>query len=224
MKTPGRVRRRNKISGQFSWRLIEMLELPAYLVLSLSAHRILDRIEIELAHHGGQDNGRLPVTFADFVAYGIDRHAIALAVREVDALGFARITERGRAGNAEFRTPNKFALTYRATKDAPATDDWKRIATIEEAQAIAKAAREPIKRPRLRKTESQWGYPHHFGVGNPHRKPKPPVRETPTTGQVRKPPLLSISRGGGTELHTLHRQGFELNGHGENFARQSGCV
>ena len=198
MKTPGRVRRRNKIAGQFSWRLIKMLESPAFRALSHSGRRVLDRIEIEYAHHGGQDNGRLPVTFENFVTYGIDRHAIAPALREVDALGFARVTERGRAGNAEFRAPNLFGLTYRATKDAPATDDWKRITAIEEAQAIAKAAREPIKRPRRRKTKSQCGIPHRFGVGNPHRKPKSPVGVSPTTGQVRKPTLLSISRGGGT--------------------------
>jgi hypothetical protein len=167
-------------------------------VLSLSAHRVLDRIEIELSHHGGQDNGRLPVTFADFVAYGIDRHAVAPAIREAEALGFIRVTERGRAGNAEFRSPNRFALTYRNTKSALATDDWKRIATFEEAQAVARVAREPIKRPRRRKTETQCGITHRFGVGNPHRKPKSPVGEGPTTGQVRKPPLLSISRGRGT--------------------------
>ena len=30
----------------------------------------LDRVEIELADHGGVDNGKLPVTFDDFVRYG----------------------------------------------------------------------------------------------------------------------------------------------------------
>ena len=111
------ARRRNKIPGQFSWRLIEMLESPAYRVLSLSAHRILDWIEIELAHHGGHDNGRLPVTFDDFVSYGIHRHAVAPAVRELEVLGFVRITERGRAGNAEFRSPNKFANHLSCPRD-----------------------------------------------------------------------------------------------------------
>ena len=63
----------NKISGQFSARLIEMMESPAYRVLSLSAHRVLSRIEIEWAHHGGQDNGQLPVTFDNFADYGVHR-------------------------------------------------------------------------------------------------------------------------------------------------------
>ena len=128
-----------------------MLESPAYRVLSLSARKILDRIEIELAHHGGNENGRLPVTYDDFVAYGIHRHAIAPALREVDALGFIEITERGRAGNAEYRSPNKIRITYRHLDKAKPTDEWKRIATLEEAEAIAHEARQPLPKAKRRK-------------------------------------------------------------------------
>src|SRR5262249_51825691 len=105
-------RRRTEIGEQFSARVIRMLESPAYRALSLSAHRVLSRIEVELGHHGGSDNGKLPVTYNDFVAYGVDRHAIGAAIREAVALGFLEVTEQGRAGNAEFRSPNKFRLTY----------------------------------------------------------------------------------------------------------------
>jgi hypothetical protein len=69
-------RKQNKISGQWSARLIEMLESPAYRVLSLSAHRVLSRIEAEHAHHAGTENGRLPVTYEQFEDYGIHRQAI----------------------------------------------------------------------------------------------------------------------------------------------------
>jgi hypothetical protein len=124
-----------------------MIESPAYRVLSLSAHRLLDRLEIEHGRHAGHDNGTLPVTFADFVEYGIERHSVAPAMREVEALGFAQV-ERGRGGNAEYRTPNKFRLTYRPTDDRGPTDDWQRIKTIDEAKALALAARRPIKRGR----------------------------------------------------------------------------
>src|SRR5262245_1325771 len=134
-------RRRTKIDEQFAVRTIPMLESPAYRALSLSAHRVLSRIEIEHAHHGGADNGKLPVTYDDFEKYGVHRHSIGAAIRECVALGFLEITEQGHAGNAEFRTPNKFRLTYAyAVKVAP-TDDWKRIETIEEALGIASAAR-----------------------------------------------------------------------------------
>jgi hypothetical protein len=147
---PGTARpyRRNKIAGQFAWQLIEMLESPAYRVMSLSAHRVLDRIEIEHGHHAGRENGRLPITYNDFVDYGIERHAVAPAIREVMALGFVEITEHGRAGNAEHRTPNKFRLTHYPTNSAGATDDWRHIETIEQAKAVALAARKPINRGR----------------------------------------------------------------------------
>jgi hypothetical protein len=65
-------RHKNRIDGQWSPRLIEMLESPAYRVLSVSAHRVISRIEIEHARHGGNDNGNLPVTKHDFMAYGMD--------------------------------------------------------------------------------------------------------------------------------------------------------
>src|SRR5882724_1434268 len=100
------AKKRNLISGQFSALLIEMLASPARRVLSLSARRCLDVIEIELARHGGNDNGKLPITYEDFVDYGIDRHAIKPALNELEELGFIRITEHGRAGNAENRRPN----------------------------------------------------------------------------------------------------------------------
>jgi hypothetical protein len=138
----GKTVRRNQIASQFAWLSIEALESPAYRALSLSGHRILARIQIEHAHHGGKDNGELPVTFQDFEAYGVERSSIAPAVREVEALGFIRITQMGRSGNGEWRRPNKFALTHLATKDNPQPpEDWKRIKTVEEAELRAKIAR-----------------------------------------------------------------------------------
>jgi hypothetical protein len=136
-------RKGNSISGQFSVHLIEMLESPAWRVLSYSARRVLDRIEIEHAHHGGKENGQLAVTYDQFQEYGIDRHAIAPAMREAVALGFLEITEPGRAGNAMWRQPNLFRLTYRQAKGVhgDGTHEWRRIATLEEAEAIADAAR-----------------------------------------------------------------------------------
>ena len=53
LRPDGKTVRRNKISGQFAWQLIEMLESPAWRVLTLSARRVFDRIQIEHAHHGG---------------------------------------------------------------------------------------------------------------------------------------------------------------------------
>jgi len=96
-------RRSTSFSGQWAGRLVEMMESHAFRALSLSAHRVIHRVEIELAHHAGKDNGTLPVTFDDFQSYGVHRHAIAPAIREAVALGFLEITQEGRAGNAEWR-------------------------------------------------------------------------------------------------------------------------
>src|SRR5262249_36307192 len=138
------MKRRNSINEQFSPRTIAMLESPAYQAMSLSAHRVISRIEIELGHHGGNDNGKLPITKQDFVDYGISPRLVAPAIREAEALGFIRVTERGRGGNADDRQPNRFLLTFayhRKGKTDPPTHDWRKIKTLAEAEAIATAAR-----------------------------------------------------------------------------------
>ena len=172
-----RASRRNWIGEQFSARTIRMLGSPAYCVLSLSARRVLDRIEIEMAQHGGGDNGKLPVTYDDFERYGIHRHCIGPAIREVVALGFVEITEQGRAGNAEWRKPNLFRLTYRPTK-YEATNEWEKIKTPGEAEAIAQAARAPRM---SKKNESQWRKAPVFGGGKRHHMGKIQGAETSTT-------------------------------------------
>ena len=186
------IKRRNSIDGQFAAHTIEMIESPAWSVLSLSARRVLDRIEIEHAHHGGNDNGRLPVTYDDFECYGIHRHSIAAAIRETEALGFVEITERGRAGNAEFRSPHKFRLTYFRVGRAPPTNEWQRIKTVEEAQALAKAAR--LEAPQ--KTKLQWRKTPILSGGNRHRKRQFHSAKTTTTGFSADSTTTSISRGG----------------------------
>jgi hypothetical protein len=172
-----RASRKNWIGEQFAPRTIRMLRSPAYCVLSLSARRVLDRIEIEMADHGGTDNGKLPVTYDDFEQYGIHRHAIGPAIREVVALGFIEITEHGRAGNAEWRKPNLFRLTYRQTKYEP-TNDWEKIKTPEEAEALAKAARVPRM---SNKNKTQWRKTPVFGDGKHHHTGKFQGTENTTT-------------------------------------------
>lgn len=166
--------RPGSISGQFAPRTIEMLESPAYRSLSLSGHRLIARVEIELAHHGGKDNGRLPVTYDDFQAYGIDRHAIAPAIREAVALGFLEITEPGRAGNADFRAPNVFRLTFRNTKREGPTNEWRRI-TKENGKRLAMLARQNRK---------PVGENIAVGGGDPHRSHSGKIHTTGRSGEA----------------------------------------
>jgi hypothetical protein len=138
------LKRKNRINEQFSARLIGMLESPAYRALSLSAHKVISRLEIELAHHGGNDNGKLPCTYLDFIEYGINKDCIAPAIRESIALGFIKCTRQGHGGNADCREESWYLLTFahaRGGRQSPPTHDWRRIKTFEEALQIAKAAR-----------------------------------------------------------------------------------
>jgi hypothetical protein len=196
-------RRRNSISEQFSARLVPMLQSPAYRSLSLSGHRVVSRIEIELAAHGGNDNGALPVRYEDFVEYGITRECIAPAIREAEALGFIEVTKRGRAGNAEHREASKFRLTFahdRNSRQRPPTHEWRKIQTLAEAQQISRLARmqrNPDSVMRGGKIKSQYGKSTPASVRKTHTENrKIPVGVSRTTGLVGKPALLSISRVG----------------------------
>jgi hypothetical protein len=178
----------NKIDGPFAPRLITMLKSPAYRALSLSAHRILARLEIELYQHGGEDNGKLIVTYDHFVEHGIDRDAIAPALRELEALGFIEIPERGRAGN--WHEPSKYRLTYRPVGRARPTHEWGHVQTMEQAQAIARAARKTA----AENLELQSGKTGVSGPENPDQKTAFSGPENPDYGLVRKTPTPSISR------------------------------
>ena len=157
------TRRKRKIGGQYVPHLRELIEAPAWRVLSLSARRLLDRIEIEHMRHGGQDNGRLAVTFDDFEEYGLHRHAIAPAMRECIALGLLVITQHGSAGNAEHRAPNLFLLPYLQANSADQI--WRQITTVEQARAVAREAagnrgrRGKNKIPVVVSAKSQWRKP-----------------------------------------------------------------
>jgi hypothetical protein len=97
--------------------------------------RILARLEIELYQHGGEGNGKLIVTYDQLVEYGIDRDAIAPAIRELVALGFIEVTEHGRAGAGSWHEPNRFRLTFRPVGRARPTHEWQRTETMERPQA-----------------------------------------------------------------------------------------
>lgn len=191
-----RKTRAKTIPGQWVAFSVEMFQSPAWRVLSLSARRVIDRICIEFMAHGGKDNGKLPVRYVDFVEYGIDRDAIAPAIREACALGFLEVTEQGRAGNAEFRRPNLFRLTFPYTDPkCPATNEWKKFSDVMTATYVARMARaagaetKGNGKHKASKNKTPVGEtPTEVDRGNPDRKNIFPVGETPTTGHSRKTP------------------------------------
>ena len=118
-----------------------MLESPAFRVMGHTASRVMHRIEIEHMAHGGAENGKLIVTYDQFEEYGISRNAVGPAMRELVALGFLEITEKGIAGD-ENGSPNRFRLTHVNVKSREQpTNEWRRIRTVEEANRLAKKAR-----------------------------------------------------------------------------------
>jgi hypothetical protein len=184
-------------SGQWCSRPRELLESASYRVLSRAAHRVLSRIELELRYHAGKDNGRLPVTYEQFEHYGLDRGSIAPALRELERLGFIEITEHGRGGNAEYRIPNLFRLTYEPAASGNPTNEWKRFPghvdkaadaeMMAEADYVAHMARKDRNRiavERAKKLVQKNRRPvrkTHTGTSaeNPHRKQKIPGAENP---------------------------------------------
>jgi hypothetical protein len=173
--------RRNRFEGQFAGRLIAMLQSPAYRVLSLSGHRILARVEIELAKHGGDDNGKLPVTYEHFIEYGVHKDSVAPAIRECEMLGFIEVTERGQAGNREFRAASLYRLCYLPVGRARPTHEWQRHQTIKDAEIARRAGR--MAQPR--KTENHPRKTPSFAPGNQGRKPK---FSPPENGGTAPPP------------------------------------
>jgi hypothetical protein len=194
--------RRNKISEQFAARLIELLESPAYRVLSRSALLVICRIEIELAHHGGNDNGRLPVTIDQFVDYGMDRGAVAPAIREAEALGFIKVTEHGRGGNAEWCRPNRFYLTFaygRGSKAKPPTHEWRQVETLEQAKCIAEAARAAKDRGAVKRGRHAWRRRRpQDGSHPPDSRSIEVVRVFPPGSSMGNPYRETTERGGKT--------------------------
>jgi hypothetical protein len=194
-------------SGQFAGRLCRMLESPAYKVLSLAAHRVLARLEIELMRHGGNENGRLTVTYRQFEDYGVHKDSVAAAIRETVALGFVEVTERGCAGNAGYGKANQYRLTYRAAEGHPAdgSHEWQRIKAVEDALAIQKASRRPppinvLKRGgnRVRKIKPQSPF---LGVTSPTVDTQIRPRNRGATGPISHPRnrgASSISRSEGS--------------------------
>ncbi len=88
------ARRRSKpssIEGPFIAHRLEMLESDAWAALPLAARRVLDRLEVEQANHGGKENGNLICTYGDFERFGIRRPSISAAIRLLEGVGLLEV-------------------------------------------------------------------------------------------------------------------------------------
>jgi hypothetical protein len=140
-------------------------------------------------------NGRLTVAFKNFEDYGIHRHAIGLALAEVEALGFIAITEHGtKAKAAEYRRANKFCLTTYPELEGvgPEGCRWRRFKTLEEAVAAAERARTAYEE---KKKNEPVRKPHRRPVRKPYCNAEKASAETAPLQMAETAPL-SISRVG----------------------------
>lgn len=117
--------------------------------------------------------------------------AVSPAIRELVALGFVEITEKGCAGNENQRRAARYRLTYvnNVGRSQP-THDWKEIKTMEAATglaATARAAKDPRAAAAGRRGKNKIPVPETrtgTGPGNQDRNTKSPVLETRTTSLV----------------------------------------
>jgi hypothetical protein len=171
-------------------------------VLTLSERRVLDRIELEHMAHAGSDNGKLPVTYADFEKWGVRRDSIAGAIRALEALGIIETTRRGYAGAADMRTPSHYRLTFfhahnAGRADATGTHEYMKITDIEKARVIAGRARKASDRRNVDRGKIQSATPQKEAV-SPHNLRVETENPRPANcGSHGSPPncgVLSISR------------------------------
>jgi hypothetical protein len=127
---------------------VALLSSAAYTALNVHEHRCLSRFMLESGRHAGRDNGRLPVTYKDLLEYGVHTRHIAPSLRVLEALCLIVCTERGRGANAEYRHPSLYRITFLRSLTTPsngsgrsewipATNEWKKIESPEQASALA---------------------------------------------------------------------------------------
>jgi hypothetical protein len=208
----GKTVRCNSLAKQFCTRPVELIACPAMRVLSRAAHQVLLRIELELRHHAGHDNGKLIVTKEQFVEFGLHHHAVAAALRELNALGVVIITQRGLGGIAGHRQPNTFLLNYlcgAVDNHDKITNSWKRFKTVQEAEAAASMARstkDAMKVEYGHRNAKPQGHKPALKPG-PQTGPENPKSPGPQTGPTvpgpqTGPTIDTLNGGGSRRMHS----------------------
>jgi hypothetical protein len=123
------LRPRVKIGEQFIAHPVAMLKSAAFRSLKLAERKILDRLEIEHARHGGKRNGDLVCTYTDFRKHGVRKASISDAIKQLVRRGLIEITKQGRPSYGDLRNPSHYRLTYLSTFQnevwTDATHEWR---------------------------------------------------------------------------------------------------
>jgi hypothetical protein len=149
-----KFRKRNQPPQDENWVWFTrgMIESPALRALSGGGLLVVFRVALEHLAHGGAENGSLPIPYTDFVSYGIRRGTLREYIAEATALGFIARTSVGRKAWGDIKGVSaRYRVTWLPSYDGtPATNEWKRFTSMEQAEQAAKKAREAIAEDRRR--------------------------------------------------------------------------
>ena len=133
---------RPPVDQPWVWLTRDLLASYAWRSMSANARRLVERVMLEHMAHGGAENGALPVTYDDLSSWGIRLNSVAPSIAEAVALGLiehhpGRAAHIAGKGHAQL-----FRLSWLPTCEGePALTRWQAFASLEDAQATAKAAR-----------------------------------------------------------------------------------
>lgn len=114
------------------WHSLSLTSSPAWRSRPINCARLLDFLEIEHMHHGGNENGSLVAPYCQLVSHGLTRRLIADAIREAERRGLIRVERGGKKGTTVTEL-SRYRLTYLWTKTRQngiwswhePTDEWK---------------------------------------------------------------------------------------------------
>ena len=120
------------------WHTHALISSPAWRGRSINCSRVIEFLEMEHLHHGGNENGSLLAPYTQLVAFGITRRLIANVIREAETRGLIRVERGGKKGTL-ITELSRFRLTYQWTKTRTSgvwdwhepTDDWKHFTETE---------------------------------------------------------------------------------------------
>src|SRR5690242_17325171 len=77
------------------WHTAELMASAAWRGRSINCRRFIERLELEHMAHAGKENGRLGVSYDQFVEFGIGRRFIDDVIKEAEDRGLIEVTFRG---------------------------------------------------------------------------------------------------------------------------------
>jgi hypothetical protein len=145
-RSAGQKHSRYRTPEPFAQLTLALFGSIALTAASLAARRTLDRLIAEHLKHGGKENGRLAVSYAQLAIHaGVQEREIAGALAELVDLGLVIISRRGQRPNGAAKTrPNLYRLTFLPDYEGGwPSDEWQRydasIGTVSKAWSVALA-------------------------------------------------------------------------------------